>query len=201
MCAWAPWHISYRHSPTHTRVRAFQPNAGKMLDALDLQALLERRNKILHAHPDYVEDYVVRSSAPYFSAPQLRMITAWSRSLRFGAYLTLSVELFEVRGDHPTLEMRKYEQREPSRPDPAHGFSPVAEKLHAPESGYRLADSHHADDAPPTNLRDLPQVNLARRGSAALLARIHSRRVRARRSEEDEEAPVTRPDQQVPHSA
>ena len=77
------------------------------------------------------------------------------------------------------------------RRDPAHGFPQLCQNkygpttdrtvrsLHAPESGRRLRDSHHAEDAPPKNLRDLPQADPRRRGCAAPVARIHSRRVRA----------------------
>jgi hypothetical protein len=112
--------------------RKFYPDMN-IFDHPILQEILTTRNSILHARPDYSEDYVAHVA----TAGPPRTITKWTRRLLLPArensiwvtelprYVDFTVELFEqinariahpgmrglpkMRKDHPILKMRQYE--------------------------------------------------------------------------------------------
>jgi hypothetical protein len=126
--------VGLRNKDAIRALRRFFPDL-KLFDRSELQELFTSRNEILHARPEYYEDYVMhvaRDGPP-------RTITKWSKSLRLPPtesatwvielpkYLDLAVQIVEdlvirlqtplggklpkMRKDHPITKMRELEAK------------------------------------------------------------------------------------------
>ncbi len=130
--------VKLRNRETAQALKRFFPDLSP-LDQSDFQELFSSRNEILHARPEYYENYAVHVA----TEGPLRATTKWTKSLRGSAtedrrwvtelprYLAFALQIVErltgklgkpagsklpkMRKNHPILRMREFEAKKALR--------------------------------------------------------------------------------------